>query len=278
MKIFPIITGAFLSDGGANFGVVPKMLWKEFYPADEFNFCNMVMRSLLISTKNKLVLLDTGVGNKHLDVMESYGFRNIINFEKELNAIGYSCNDVTDVVLSHLHFDHCGGCTWIDRNFELQMTFPNATHWASEAQWKNALNPNIAEENSYFLADIMPVFKKEKLRLVTEDTDISKDIKVKLFSGHTEEQLATYIRDKGKTVVFAGDVIPIAANVPLDWLSSYDIDKIKAMEGKQKMLEGAVTEEHILVFVHDAYTECATIEKKQDYVIKEKFRIKDLFL
>jgi glyoxylase-like metal-dependent hydrolase (beta-lactamase superfamily II) len=276
MKIFPIITGSFVNDGGANFGIVPKVLWKDLYPADENNLCNMVMRSLLVSTKRRLVLIDPGVGNKHLDVMENYGFRNVINFETELQKIGFSCNDITDVVLTHLHFDHCGACTYIDRNFELQMTFPNATHWVSEAQWKNALNPNIAESNSYFLADIMPVFKKEKLRFLTEDIAISKEIELKLFDGHTEGQLVAYIRHNDKVILFAGDVIPTAVNIPLDWLSAYDIDNIKAMQGKQKIMEEAVLNKQFIVFVHDAYTECATVSKKQDYQVEKTVAIKDL--
>ena len=270
MEIYKIETGFFSCDGGANFGTVPKVMWSRAYAADDGNFCTMAMRSILIRLKKKVILIDTGVGDKHLDIMEGYGFREVIRFETALQQFGLSCADVTDVVLTHLHFDHCGGCTWIDRNFELQLTFPHATHWVSEAQWKNLLNPNLREENAYFSADMMPVFKQEKLKLITEDTFLSKEIELKLFSGHTEGQIVPYIVDKNHTWVFVGDVIPTAANIPLDWLSAYDIDQVKAIEGKKRLLEQAVEEKQRLIFQHDAYTECATIQKKIDFEIAEK--------
>ena len=269
MKLHKIDTGFFLSDGGAIFGTVPKVLWKNFYPADESNFCTMAMRSLLVQSKDKLVLIDTGVGNKHLDIMSDYGFRDIIQFETELQKLGFSCNDVTDVILTHLHFDHCGGCTWIDRKFELQLTFPNATHWVSEAQWKNMLNPNLREENAYFMADIMPAFKQEKLKLITDTERICDEIELRLFSGHTEGQIVPYIFDQNRTFVFVGDVIPTAANIPLDWLSAYDVNQIQAIEEKQKLLEEAVAQKQILIFEHDVYTECATVRKQQDFEVEE---------
>lgn len=273
MKIYKIETGFFSCDGGANFGIVPKALWQDFYPADEQNFCTMAMRSLLVQTKNKLVLIDAGVGTKHLELMEDYGFRNVIQFEAELQKLGFSCKDVTDVILTHLHFDHCGGCTWIDRNLTLQLTFPNATHWMSEGQWKNMLEPNIREENSYFTADMLPVFNQEKGSLIKEDTKICKEIELKLFSGHTTQQIVPYIKEKERTLVFVSDVIPTAANIPLDWLSAYDVDQITAMEEKKRLLEEAVAENQILVFEHDAYVEAATVGKRLDFEIGEVLRV-----
>ena len=273
MKLHKIETGFFSADGGAIFGAVPKVLWQKFYPVDESNFCTMAMRSLLVELKDRLVLIDTGVGNKHLDVMSDYGFRDIIQFEMELQKIGFSCKDVTDVILTHLHFDHCGGCTWIDRNFELQLTFPNATHWVSEAQWKNMLNPNLREENAYFMADIMPVFKQEKLKLLTENEWIGNEIELRLFSGHTAGQIVPYLFDKERTFVFVGDVIPTAANIPLDWLSAYDVNQIEAIEGKQKLLEEAVAEKQVLIFQHDAYTECATVRKGRDFEVETRLQL-----
>jgi glyoxylase-like metal-dependent hydrolase (beta-lactamase superfamily II) len=276
MKFYKIETGFFSSDGGAIFGTTPKMLWKNFYPADESNFCGMAMRSLLVHLKDKLILIDTGVGNKHPDIMNDYGFRDIVHFEKELQKIGFFCSDVTDVILTHLHFDHCGGCTWIDRKMELQLTFPNAVHWASEAQWKNMLNPNLREENAYFTADMMPVFKQDKLRLITENERICKEIELRLFSGHTEGQIVPYLFERNRTFVFLGDVIPTAANIPLDWLSAYDVNQIEAIEGKQRLLEEAVEEKQILIFEHDVYTECATVRKRRDFEIEEMMKVGDL--
>jgi len=276
MQIYKIETGFFSCDGGAIFGTTPKVLWKNFYLADESNFCSMAMRSLLVHLNDKLVLIDTGVGSKHLDIMSDYGFHDVVQFETELQKIGFSCKDVTDVILTHLHFDHCGGCTWIDKKLELQLTFPNATHWVSEAQWKNMLNPNLREENAYFAADMMPVFKQEKLKLITKEERICKEIELRLFSGHTEGQIVPYISEQNRTFVFVGDVIPTAANIPLDWLSAYDVNQMEAIEGKQKLLEEAVAERQILIFEHDAYTECATVRKGRDFEVEETMEIAKL--
>jgi len=273
MKIYKIETGFFLSDGGANFGTVPKTVWQHRYPADLANFCTMAMRSLLVVLEDKLVLIDTGVGEKHLEVASDYGFRDIIQFETELQKKGFSCKDVTDVILTHLHFDHCGGCTWIDHNMELQPTFPNATHWVSEAQWKNMLNPNLREANAYFTADMMPVLKREKIRLIAKNERVCKEIELRLFNGHTEGQIVPYLFDESQTFVFAGDVIPTEVNVPLDYLSAYDVDQINAIEGKKRLLEEAVSQKQIIVFEHDAYTEAATVKKEADFGIEQIYKL-----
>jgi len=274
MKLFKIETGFFSSDGGAYFGSVPKLAWQEAYPADKNNLCKMAMRSILIKTEDKLILIDTGIGIKHLDVMEDYGFYGIIRFEEELNKLGFSCNDVTDVVLTHLHFEHCGGCTWIDSNFQLQLTFPNATHWISDEQWKNMLQPNLAEENSIFMADVMEIFKQNKLKTIKEETTLCEGVTLKLFSGHSIDQIVPYIKTKERTYVFVGDVIPTAANVPLYWLSAYDIDQIAALSGKKAILDEAAKQNQAIIFEHDSYTECATIKKGEDFEIEEKVEIK----
>lgn len=273
MKLYKIETGFFSSDGGACFGTVPKAAWQLAYPSVENNLCKMAMRSLLVETDDRLILIDTGVGIKHLDVMGDYGFYDIIRFETELNKLGHSCQDITDVVLTHLHFDHCGGCTWIDQNFQIQLTFPNATHWVSDSQWQNMLQPNIAEEDSIFMADVMEIFKQEKLKTIKEDTNICPEIRLKLFSGHTKDQIVPYIKAKERTFVFVGDVIPTSANVPLKWLSAYDIDQTAALEAKTNILEDATANHHALIFEHDAYTECATVKKGKDWEIDEKIEI-----
>ena len=269
MKLFKIETGFFLSDGGACFGSVPKLAWAGSYPADEDNFCMYSMRSLLVQEGDRLILIDTGVGTKHWDIMEDFGFREMVTLESQLAKYGYTCQDVTDVVLTHLHFEHCGGCTWIDQEFKLRMTFPNATHWVSEAQWKNLLAPNIAEENSMFSADVMEVFNQDKFRFITTDTQLCKGVSLKLVSGHSADQIVVYLEKDGRTFVFAGDVVPTSAHLPLRWLSAIDVDQVSALTGKNELLETAVKEKQVLIFAHDFYTPCASVVKDDDFGVGE---------
>ncbi|MBP1664671.1 MAG: putative metal-dependent hydrolase [Bacteroidetes bacterium] len=174
MKLYKIEAGTFLADGGAMFGVVPKKVWQKRYPCDDENFCILNMRCLLADTGDRLILVDSGTGEKQLDYLKYYRFKDVVNFETELNKLGYSCSDVTDVILTHLHFDHCGGCTrYNDDCSEIVLTFPNATHWVGRAQWENFLNPNVREGDSYFKENMLPVMEAGKLQLVTEDMKIS---------------------------------------------------------------------------------------------------------
>lgn len=265
MDLFNIETGFFLVDGGALFGVVPKLAWNAEYECDENNFCKLVMRSLLIKSKNKLILVDAGVGIKHQDVMSEFGFSGLKPVEEELKRLGFSCSDVTDVVLTHLHFEHCGGCTWIDYDFKLQMTFPNATHWVAEEQWKAMLNPSAREENSFFLADMMEVFKKEKLKWINDEQEIADGVRLAFADGHTKAQIVVYVNDGKENIIFAGDVVPTAANVPLDWLSAYDLDQVAALEAKRNILEFAVKNGSKLFFCHDKNVVSAKIAKAKDF-------------
>lgn len=265
MKLFKIETGFFLSDGGACFGSVPKLAWAEAYPADEDNFCKLSMRSLLVKAGKRLILIDAGVGTKHWDVMEDYGFRQMVTLESQLAKHGFSCQDVTDVILTHLHFEHCGGCTWIDQDFKLQLTFPNATHWVSEDQWKNLLAPNIAEENSILSVDVMEIFNQDKFSFINEDTSICEGVDLKLYSGHSLGQIVVYLEDGKQTYLFAGDVIPTAAHLPLRWLSAVDVDQVAALTGKNEILERAVKEHQVIIYAHDFYTPCSTVTKGDDF-------------
>ncbi|MCQ2217486.1 MAG: MBL fold metallo-hydrolase [Paludibacteraceae bacterium] len=265
MKLFKIETGFFLSDGGACFGSVPKLAWADAYPADEDNFCKWSMRSLLVQAGDRLILIDTGVGTKHWDIMEEYGFREMVTLESQLAKHGFSCQDVTDVVLTHLHFEHCGGCTWIDQDFKLQLTFPNATHWVSEEQWKTLLAPNIAEENSMLSVDVMEIFNQDKFKFINEDTQLCEGVDLRLFSGHSANQIVVYLKDANQTYIFAGDVIPTAAHLPLRWLSAIDVDQVAALTGKNQILEKAVNEHQAIIFAHDYYTPCVTVRKVDDF-------------
>jgi len=262
MKLHKIEAGSFHVDGGAIFGVVPKRVWQKRYPCDEDNFCRLNMRCLLIDTGDKRILIDTGTGDKQLEYLKYYEFNGVINFEFELNQLGYRCSEITDVVLTHLHFDHCGGCTkFSDDRSKVELTFPNATHWVGEAQWNNFLNPNIREGDSYFKENMIPVQEAGKLKLVRENQWISPEVELRIFNGHTVGQLVSYIYSDKKTYVYVGDVIPIAPTVPVSWISAFDTYPITAMSEKKILLDEASEKQQILFFEHDAYTECCKVKE-----------------
>ena len=275
MKLHKIEAGSFHVDGGAIFGVVPKRVWQKRYPCDEENFCQLHMRCLLIDTGDKLILIDTGTGDKQLDYLKYYDFKGVVNFEFELNQLGYHCSDITDVILTHLHFDHCGGCTkFNDDHTAVEMTFPNAVHWVGEAQWKNFLDPNIREGDSYFKENMLQVFESGKLKLVSVNQPVCPEVELRLFNGHTLGQLAVYIQSGGRTYVYVGDVIPIAATVPVSWISAYDTYPITAMSEKKILLDEAAENQQILFFEHDAYTECCTVKEMYGkYRVDESFKL-----
>ena len=269
MKLDKIEAGSFLADGGAMFGVVPKRVWQKRYPCNEENFCTLVMRCLVIKTDEKLIVIDTGTGDKQLEYLKYYHFRDIVNFDTALNKLGYSAAEVTDVILTHLHFDHCGTCTKFNNDkSEVVPVFPNANYWVGKAQWENFLNPNVREGDSYFQENMLPVEKAGKLKLVEKNQYICPEVEVKIFNGHTVGQLAPYVHYGDKTLVFTGDVIPFQAALPIAWVSAYDTFPITSMEDKERMLSEAAEKQQILFFEHDAYNECCTVQR-----VNGKYRV-----
>ena len=264
-----IKNGFFLYDGGSLFGVAPKMAWQEAYSADADNRCRLVMRSLLVKTADRLIMIDAGVGIKHADVMATFGFSKLKNFDELLAPMGYKCSDITDLVLTHLHFEHCGGCTSLDGQ-DLCLSFPNAMVHVGEEQWKTMLNPNERERYMMIPADVMEAFKKGKLNVIKETFDLCEGVQLRLVDGHSKAQIVPYITAGDRTYVFAGDVIPTSAHLSLDWLDAHDIDPLTALAGKQSMLEEAVKEGQWIIFPHDAQLPCAKICKKEDFQILEK--------
>ena len=260
MQLYKIEAGTFHVDGGAAFGVVPKKVWQKRYPCSEDNYCRVSMRCLLIDTGEKRILVDAGTGDKQLEYLRYYDFKGIINFDSELAKIGYSCSDITDVIFTHLHFDHCGGATRHNADkTNVELVFPNAMHWVAESQWQNFLNPNVREADSYFTENMMPIDKAGKLTLVGKNQFICPEVEVRIYNGHTVGQLVTYIKNEKNTFVYVGDVIPLAANVPLAWISAYDINPIAAMAEKKILLDEAAEMKQIIIFEHDTYTECCTV-------------------
>ncbi|MGC3978697.1 MAG: MBL fold metallo-hydrolase [Paludibacteraceae bacterium] len=280
MKLLKIEAGNFFADGGAMFGVVPKRVWQKRYPCNDDNFCILNMRCLLADTGKRLILVDTGTGDKQLEYLKYYHFKDIIDFESELNKLGYTCSDVTDVILTHLHFDHCGGCTkYNEDKTNAELVFPNAIHWVGEKQWQNFLNPNVREEDSYFSENILPIEKAGKLNLVSENQWLCDEVELRLFHGHTVGQIAPYFHFDNKTIIFTGDVIPMQAALPIAWVSAYDTFPITSIEDKEKLLKEAADKEQILFFEHDAYHECCIVKKVNGkYRVDKELKLEDLFL
>jgi glyoxylase-like metal-dependent hydrolase (beta-lactamase superfamily II) len=273
MKIAKIEAGFFHCDGGAVFGVVPKRVWQKRYPCDEENFCRLAMRLLLIDTGKKVILIDSGTGDKQLQYLKYYGFSKIINFEEELSKLGYTCSEVTDVVMTHLHFDHCGGNTRFNNaKTGYELTFPKADVWVGKEQWKNFLQPNVREGDSYFKENMLPVAEAGKLKTVDTEMLLCEEVLLKVMNGHTVGQLVPYIFSSKSTFVYVGDVIPVVANLPLAWVSAYDTFPITSINDKEAVLSEAAEKDQILFFEHDAYTECCRVE-----LINDKYRVKESF-
>jgi len=280
MKLIKIEAGTFHVDGGAAFGVVPKKVWQKRYPCDKDNFCTLHMRCLLVDTGDRRILIDAGTGDKQLKYLAYYGFKGLIDFESELGKSGYECSDITDVIFTHLHFDHCGGATRFGADGEsVELVFPNATHWVSQTQWDNFMHPNVRESDSYFAENMIPISTAGKLKLVTENQLVCPELEIRIFNGHTVGQLVSYIHLGSKTLVYVGDVIPLAANVPLSWISSYDVFPLTAMEEKKVLLDEAADKEQILFFEHDAYTECCTVTANyKKHKIEKTFGLEEIEL
>lgn len=272
MEIDLIDTGCFYADGGAMFGAIPKTAWSRRYPSNEKNGCILTMRSLLISKyPEKIILVDNGAGNKHLDQLSYYNFFNLVDLEEELRKKGITPEQVTDVILTHLHFDHCGYSTRKEeKTGELYPSFPNATHWVSRKQWENFLHPNPLEKDSYFMENMQAIADKGLLRLIDTDTKLCPDIELRIFDGHTPGQLVPYITTSEQTFVFAGDVIPLVASVSPEWISAYDTYPVTSYQEKVRMLEEAAREGQVLIYCHDTYTKCSTVKKVNNFYKKDR--------
>ncbi|MBR8537061.1 MBL fold metallo-hydrolase [Carboxylicivirga sediminis] len=260
MKLVKIETGNFMADGGALFGVIPKVMWEEKYPADEDNYCNLAMRCLLVDTGERKVLIDTGAGAKQSAKFFSWhrlnGEASLLN---SLTSAGYKPSDITDVILTHLHWDHCGGCVYYDEQDEPKVRFDNANHWVSEAQWQNYVAPNSREGVVYFPDNMQPIFEAGLLKVVQKDAMIMDHIEVRILNGHTQGNMLPIIHSPQGLVAFMGDVIPVLPSIRLPWVSAYDTMPIESIKEKQMFLKEAVEKGICLFFEHDCYNECATV-------------------
>lgn len=279
MKLYKIETGNFKLDGGAMFGIIPKTLWNKVYPSEEKNLCNWSMRCLLIVDGDRKILIDNGLGDKLDDkFLRHYYLNGNDTLKKSLAKYGFSTDDITDMILSHLHFDHCGGNTKYNKDkTAYELSFKNATYWISKKQYNWAMQPNRMEKASFLKENILPVKESGHLRLIEEDCDILPNISVKLFDGHTEGQVIPHINYHGRTVVFMADLLPSIAHIPMPWIMAYDTQPLITLKDKERFYKNALENNYILFFEHDIYYECCTIHETEKGVrVKETFTLEEL--
>lgn len=280
MKLTPIHTGNFKLDGGAMFGVVPKVLWQKRYPSDENNLCNFAMRCLLVENEDRKILIDTGMGDKQEDkFLNHFHLNGPHSLKKSLEQAGVSPSEITDVLHTHLHFDHCGGSVkWNDHKTDFELTFPNATYWVSAEQWEWAINPNLREKPSFLKENLLPMQKNGHLKLIKNEGFQFPGIEIKFFHGHTRGQIIPHIHYQDKTIVFGADLLPTAAHVPLPYIMSYDINPLKTLSEKQTFYKEAVKNNFVLFLEHDLSNECCTIKQgPKGYEVDRIFSLDDVF-
>ena len=269
MNIYSINTGNFKLDGGAMFGVVPKTLWQKTNPADENNMCSWAMRSMLIETGNRLILIDTGIGNKQNEKFFShYYLHGNDSLISGLNKYGFTPDDITDVFLTHLHFDHCGGAViWNKDRTGYEPAFKNANYWSNEQHWQWATLPNPREKASFLAENILPIQESGQLQFINRTSDYLKnvfpDFDVLFVDGHTDSMMIPHIRYKNETIVFMADLLPSTGHIPLPYVMGYDTRPLLTLSEKEKFLQNAAENNFILFLEHDYYSECCTLQNTE---------------
>ena len=278
MKLHKIEVEAWKLDGGAMFGLVPKTIWNKQYPADDLNLVNMSTRLMLIETDdNRKVLVDTGMGRKRGDKYYQYKYIfEDISLELALANAGFKTEDITDVVLTHLHDDHVGGAVKMNGT-ALALVFPNAKHWISKAQFDWAINPNKREAGTFFKDNFLPIKEAGKLELVEHDGEFIPGIQFQIYDGHTKGQMLPLVTVEGKTFVFMADFIPFVASIPLPYVASVDVQPLITLEEKEAFLNEAVANNYYLFFEHDFYNEVCTVEQSFKRVaLKQTYKLEEL--
>lgn len=281
MKLHTIDTGLFKLDGGAMFGVVPKSLWQKVYPADANNLCTWAMRSLLIEDGNRLTLIDTGLGDKQdAKFFSRVDYQPTGVLDRSLGALGFGRADITDVFLTHLHFDHVGGAVVRRPDGAPALAFPNATYWSNAAHWDWATHPNPREKASFLAENILPIQESGQLRFVDPAAGAPAGLPFRelLFAdGHTEKLMVPVVEYKGRTLAFMSDLLPSAAHLPLPYVMGYDMRPLVTMAEKTAVLARAAAENWVLLLQHDHLTEACTVQQTDRGVgLAERLRISDL--
>lgn len=290
MKLYSIETEYFKLDGGAMFGVVPKSIWNKLNPADENNLCNWAMRCLLIEDGNKLILIDNGVGNKQdAKFFGHYYLHGNHTLDSSLKKAGFSKDDITDVILTHLHFDHCGGS--IDRvDDKLIPAFKNASYWSNERHWKWATKPNDREKASFLKENILPIKESGQLRMVKGEwlkvngekleeaaSEILPEISFRFVNGHTDAMMLPQIKYNNKTIVYMADLLPSVHHIPLPYVMAYDMFPLTTLNEKKIFLNEALKNNYILFFEHDPVNECCNLQQTERGIRQKKcFKLQDI--
>lgn len=294
MKLYTINTGFFKLDGGAMFGVVPKSIWNKLNPADENNMCSWALRCLLIEDEGKLILIDNGMGDKQdAKFFGHYYLHGDDTLDKSLAQHGFTRDDITDVFLTHLHFDHCGGSIMRDGD-KLVSAFKNASYWSNEQHWKWATEPNAREKASFLKENILPIQESGQLKflnvnsatpglssgattLTTHPSPLTPNISFYAVSGHTDSMMLPKINYKGRTIVFMADLLPSTAHIPLPYVMAYDMFPLTTLNEKKLFLTEAQQNDFVLFFEHDPVNECCTLQLTEKGIkVGETFKLSDL--
>ncbi|WP_194973169.1 MBL fold metallo-hydrolase [Aquiflexum lacus] len=281
MNLHVIHTGFFKLDGGAMFGVVPKVLWSKTNPADENNLCTWAMRCLLVELGDRLILIDNGIGNKQdARFFSHYFLHGDMSLESSLHTNGFSFEDVTDNFLTHLHFDHCGGgVRYHNRNPDrLEMTFPNAVYWSNEDHWKWAIEPNAREKASFLKENILPIQESGQLKFLDlKEKKFDSSFEFLIADGHTDKQMLPKLKYKDRTVVFAADLLPSVGHIPLPYVMGYDTRPLITLDEKKIFLEEAALNNYVIFLEHDPINECCTVKMTEKGVrLDQTFALHEL--
>ena len=285
MTLYPIETGNFKLDGGAMFGVVPKALWSRTNPADNNNMIDIAARSLLIEDGDRLILIDTGMGDKQSEKFFNYYYQwGDYSIDSSLKKAGFHRDDITDVFMTHLHFDHCGGSIqWNKDRTGYEPAFKNATFWTNENHWKWATEPNVREKASFLKENLLPMQESGQLQFIKRNNTPFVErselgFGILFLDGHTEKQMIPHINYKGKTLVFMADLMPTVGHIPLAYVTGYDTRPLLSMDEKAMFIKKAITNEYILFFEHDAHNELCSIKNTEKGArLNELFTFKELF-
>lgn len=279
MKLHTINTGFFKLDGGAMFGVVPKSIWNKTNPADQNNMCTWAMRCLLIEDEGRLILVDNGIGTKQDNkFLSHYYLHGDDTLDKSLANLGYHRDDITDVFLTHLHFDHCGGSIMRDGD-KLVPAFKNAIYWSNFQHWEWAVLPNAREKASFLKENINPIKESGQLKFIetTDKISFTKNIQIRFAYGHTDAMMLPQISYRDKTFLYMADLLPSIGHIPLPYVMSYDMFPMKTLDEKRKILTEAQENNYILILEHDPVNECCTLQMTEKGIrLNQTFSLKDI--